>query len=97
MFFTLVNVEFTRRGFPQSVSCGASIVFPGFHPGWSAAAKSDAVIGVNDPLQLEPAEVSFAMDATSVATIVSLLVVYMAIFFRPLKKSFFDLVMTLRL
>jgi hypothetical protein len=54
---TLVNVELTNKGCPHEFSVGsASIVFPGFQPGFTFAAKSAAVMGLKAPLQMTCAE-----------------------------------------
>jgi hypothetical protein len=62
-FLTLANVVSTNGGFPQSVSCGASIVFPGFHPGCSEATKEAADMGSNIPLHM-----ALAKDPSANAT-----------------------------
>jgi hypothetical protein len=52
-----VNVELTNKGCPHEVSVGsASIVFPGFQPGFTFAAKAAAVMGLKVPLQVTCAE-----------------------------------------
>lgn len=70
-FFTSVKVEATTGGLFQEPSLGvASRVFPRFHPGCSAATKSDAEMALNVPVQVAAAEEVVVCVAVEVVVVV---------------------------